>query len=143
LTVERGAEKPEHVEERRRVIAEVARLIEAAGPERRETLGPRQERVDVGREALRTDHREPQQDAERDQTGDGEAGAPLPPRGAAAAVAATAASRRSSRSATKTHRNAGVVRKRLMPMKCGRRKNGVPPTRSGGSRKIAKRCRRR
>ena len=77
LAVEERAEQPEDVEERRRVVAEVSRLVEPSRAHLRDTLAPRLERSDVGGEPLRAHHEEAQHDAKRDHPRDREAGIPI------------------------------------------------------------------
>src|SRR5207253_2321545 len=54
FAVEERAEKPQDVQERGWVVAEIARFVEAPRADFGESLGPRLERADVGRTALRT-----------------------------------------------------------------------------------------
>ncbi len=77
FAVEETAEKPQHVEEGRRVVAEVPRFVEAAWADLREPLGPRLERADVRREALRAHREEADDHAERDDSRDDEPRAAL------------------------------------------------------------------
>ena len=77
LAVQKRAERPENVEEGGWVIAEVAGLVEPAGAERRQALGPRLKGPHVRREALRPDHEEAHDDAQRDHPGHPEARATI------------------------------------------------------------------
>ena len=77
FAVEETAEKPQHVEEGRRIVAEVPRFVEAAWTDLREPLGPGLERADVGREALRARREETDDHAERDDARDDEPRAAL------------------------------------------------------------------
>ena len=84
LAVEERAKEPEHVEEGRRVVAEIARLVEATRADLREPLGPRLERADVRGKALRSHGEKPDDHSERDHADDEEHRATL---GATAIVA--------------------------------------------------------
>ncbi|TME75702.1 MAG: hypothetical protein E6I48_06310 [Chloroflexi bacterium] len=67
LTIEDGAEQPEDIEIGRRVVAEVIRRIEAAGPDLDQVLGPRLERADVAGETGRAQRQQAQRDTEGDE----------------------------------------------------------------------------
>ena len=77
VTVEQRSDRPQDVQERGRVVAEVARLVEAAGADLREALRPCLEGSDVGREPLRAHREEPDDHAERDHRRDRELRAAL------------------------------------------------------------------
>src|SRR2546426_432381 len=66
-------QRPQHVEESRRIVGEVARLVEGAGAVLSEALRPGHEGSDVAREPGRGQVRDPECDAGGDDDRDREA----------------------------------------------------------------------
>ena len=77
LSIEERAQEPQDVEKAGRVVAEVPRLVEATGSDRREPLCPGLIGADIGGKALRAHDREPQDHAEGDGSGHEKLCAPL------------------------------------------------------------------